>query len=338
LRALFDPDAQQTNWGISQQITMGGLPVFIKRIPVTQIEYEHLLSTKNLYDLPLFYQYGFGSVGWGVFRELLTHLKTTHWVIAGDIENFPLLYHYRLLPAAGPRAAVDIAYHKRTLTYWGDNEQIGRYMLERARADYELVLCLECFPQTVAGWLMSHPDQTPLVLKEITAALKFLQNHGLIHFDVHLFNMLTDGQQIYLTDFGLTLDKQFSLSAAEAKFYDDHSDYDYGQLLWSLGTHLYATYRDLPPPEKQQVQNACGINEEMVFEQSLDLLLTHFDTLAASGLMNLATNFVAIIAQYRPVITLMHDFYRTMRGNDQKDTPFPRAALKQLLQESGFAR
>src|SRR5205085_11111251 len=116
-------------------------------------EVENLFSTRNLYDLPTFYNYGVGSAGFGVFRELLTHIKTTNWVRAGEIATFPLTYHYRIIPFSGPRAELDMERHQRYVAYWGESAGVGKYMLDRANANYELALFLEHIPHTLGPWL-----------------------------------------------------------------------------------------------------------------------------------------------------------------------------------------
>ena len=39
----------------------------------------------------------------------------------------------------------------------------------------------------------------------------FLRQHGIVHFDAHFGNVLTDGDEFYLADFGLVLDGTFEL-------------------------------------------------------------------------------------------------------------------------------
>src|SRR5437870_13404953 len=85
LSSLFGDSASGAGWGRNHTLDIGRSKVFVKRIPVTDLEYENLFSTRNLYDLPADYNYGVGSAGLGVFRELVTHLKTTNWVLAGGV-------------------------------------------------------------------------------------------------------------------------------------------------------------------------------------------------------------------------------------------------------------
>ncbi|MEH2249210.1 hypothetical protein [Nostoc sp.] len=91
LRSLFDnseSNESSTGWGMNHTIILEESKVFVKRIPVTNIEFENLFSTRNLYDLPTYCNYGFSSTGFGVFRELMTHIKTTNWVLCGAIASF----------------------------------------------------------------------------------------------------------------------------------------------------------------------------------------------------------------------------------------------------------
>jgi hypothetical protein len=126
VRSLFDTAETQPGWGRNQTLNIGRSKVFVKRLPLTDLEYEHMFSTKNMYDLPTYYNYGVGSAGFGVFRELVANIKTTNWVLEGKIANFPLLYHYRIIPFFGQRPDLDMERHQRYVEYWNSNENIGR--------------------------------------------------------------------------------------------------------------------------------------------------------------------------------------------------------------------
>lgn len=71
--------------------------MFVKRIPLTDVEHRRWFSTRNHFRMPTFYNYGVGSAGFGAWRELVAHIKTTNWVLEGACPNFPLLLHWRLL-------------------------------------------------------------------------------------------------------------------------------------------------------------------------------------------------------------------------------------------------
>lgn len=91
------------------EMEVAGLPVFVKRVPLTDIESrpEHVRSTANLFELPLYYQYGVGSAGFGAWRELAAHVMTTTWVLKGEFAGFPLMYHWRVLPDRPPADFAD---------------------------------------------------------------------------------------------------------------------------------------------------------------------------------------------------------------------------------------
>ncbi|MEV4124361.1 hypothetical protein [Nocardia sp. NPDC049707] len=57
--------------GKSALLEVAGTPVFVKRVPLTDLERqpEHVRSTANLFDLPLFYHYGVGLTGGAGFRH-----------------------------------------------------------------------------------------------------------------------------------------------------------------------------------------------------------------------------------------------------------------------------
>lgn len=336
LHSLFGESGAQSSYGRNHIITLGRSKVFVKRVPVTEIEYGNMFSTRNLYDLPTHYNYGFGSAGLGVFRELVTHIKTTNWVLEGAIATFPLMYHYRIVPFGGVHEEVDLEGHARYVEYWGSNANVGRYMLDRASAKYEMILFLEYIPHTVASWLAANPTRLPLVTADMHATVTFLRKNGILHLDAHSNNMVTDGKRVYLTDFGLALDKEFELTPAEREFYRQHSYIDFGYLLWNLGFLLSDIYKGLPDDAKQRISEICGISAGAGYEEVLLGLLDNYDKIAASGIMKLDRGYAASLAKYRGVTTLLSDFYLKMRRNNAKDSRFDHARLLRLLKETGF--
>ena len=61
--------------GKSALLEVAGTPVFVKRMPLTDLERrpEHVRSTANLFNLPVFCHYGIGTIGapgFGAWREL----------------------------------------------------------------------------------------------------------------------------------------------------------------------------------------------------------------------------------------------------------------------------
>ena len=61
LVSLLEPSEARVGWWQSQAVALAGATLFVKRLPVTAVELENLFSTKNLYGLPTYYNYGVGS-------------------------------------------------------------------------------------------------------------------------------------------------------------------------------------------------------------------------------------------------------------------------------------
>jgi hypothetical protein len=336
LLTLFNDTEPKMGWGINHTIQMGEFAVFVKRVPITDLEYHNLLATKNLYDLPTYYSYGIGSAGFGVFRELMAHLKTTHWVLAGAIDTFPLMYHYRVMPFSGWRVDVDTAQHQKYVEYWGNNANIGNYVLGRTKANYELVLFLEYVPYVLATWLQEHSGQCGQPLADLFKTIDFLIKQGVVHFDAHFNNVLTDGNRAYLTDFGLVLDRSFSLTKAEEDFFAQHIFYDYGVILSSLGAVASSLYGLCPEPDRLKINAKYSIPTDLQPPEIRSMLLNNIEQIHADKIIQLDHAYVSAIVKYRGAIALMQDFFTQMRSNQQKNTRFPDTELQVLLQAAGI--
>lgn len=80
--------------GAASLLDIDGTRVFVKKIPLSdpELRQENLRSTANIFRLPVFYQYGLESAGFGAGRELAVHLMTTSWVLGRQCPSFPLTY------------------------------------------------------------------------------------------------------------------------------------------------------------------------------------------------------------------------------------------------------
>lgn len=318
-----------TGWGTNQTIVLEPFQVFVKHIPVTTLEYENLFSTKNLYYLPTSYHYGIDSPGLGVFRELLTHIRTTHWVLEEAIVTFPLMYHYRIMPFSGQ--CVDVETGR-----WGKHPNVLNYVLDRANANYELVLFLEYVPYVLETWLWENPNQLQNSLDQICKTIAFLRTKGIIHFDAHFRNILTDGEQIYLTDFGLALDKSFALTKGEEDFFERNTFYDYGEVLRNLGHLIRSPYYSCSENDQRKMMEKHGITEGSQPYEVGAILLDNIEQIHTDGDLALDEFYVASIVKYRSIIALMQNFFAKMWGNAKKDTELPSTELQQLLKKTGF--
>jgi hypothetical protein len=212
--------------GGSAVFHVDGLPVFAKSVPLTDRELAHPHITANLFDLPMFCQYGIGSPGLNAWRELAANVMVTDAILAGETTAFPLLHHWRVLPGRAPVAAehADIDTAVAAL----DGRPTVRTRLEAlASASSSLVLFFEYIPYPVLDWL--HEDSAAKaepVERQLFEIAAFLRARELLHMDAHFGNMRTDGTRIYLTDFGLATSPRFDLSAAEHAFVQRNVTHD----------------------------------------------------------------------------------------------------------------
>ena len=145
----------ESSWGSTSRIEVQGIPVFVKQIPLNEVEgrEENLLSTKNVFKIPLYYQYGVGSAGFNVWREVKANEKATKWVLAGKTKNFPLMYHTRILKNFNERKSFDEEEFQKELVYWGNSKEIGDRIKANAMAEKNVVLFCEFIPEKLNSWL-----------------------------------------------------------------------------------------------------------------------------------------------------------------------------------------
>jgi len=209
--------------GRSAELDVGGTRVFVKRVPLTDLERAHPGSTANLFDLPLCYQYGIGSAGFGAWRELAAHRQTTEWVLTGAYAGFPVMYHWRVLPDSPPDGFVDeFGGIDGAVAYWDGSPAVRARLTAISRAAASVVIFLEHVPHTLADW-QGDRDWVDGALARGTA---FMSSRRFVHFDAHFGNILTNGEMVYFADFGLALSAAFDLSAEEVSFLTNHLAYD----------------------------------------------------------------------------------------------------------------
>jgi hypothetical protein len=214
--------------GGSELIDVDSVPVFTKRIPLTDWEVANSGSTANLFDLPMFCQYGIGGPSFNAWRELAANIIVTDAVLAGETQSFPILYHWRVLPGRSPVAA-EHADIDTVVTAQGGCPAVRARLEALAAATYSLVLFCEYIPHPIADWLRENPaGKAATVERQLSEIVTFLRDRELLHMDGHFGNMRTDMERIYLSDFGLATSAQFDLSAAERDFNKQHVTHDAG--------------------------------------------------------------------------------------------------------------
>ena len=204
--------------GGSVVLDVEGVPVFVKRVPLTDLELANPHSTANLFDLPLYCQYGIGGPGFNVWRELAANMVVTDAVLAGETQSFPMLYHWRVLPGRSP-VADEHADIDTVVAALGDCPAVRARLEALAAASCSLVLFCEYIPHPIQDWLRENPaGKAATVERQFSQIVMFLRSRELLHMDGHFGNMRTDGDRVYLSDFGLATSPHFDLSPAERDF------------------------------------------------------------------------------------------------------------------------
>ena len=306
--------------GKSALISIDDTPVFVKKVPLTDLEQlpQHFMSTANLFNLPLGYQYGVGSAGFGAWRELATHIMTSNWVITGECANFPIMYHWRIL--SSHPGDININYWgdiEKYCQYWENSDVIRKRVLDLNNASAHIALFLEYAPQNLHDWLSaqiakgdnSAEAAVAFVDEQLKETNKYMNASGLMHFDAHFENILTDGKLLYLSDFGLALSSKFHLTPKEIEFLKQHQSYDQAcaavNLLHCIITSLFGK----------------GHWEIRLHEY------------LAGELRNVPPAINTIIKRYTSIALLMDDFFQKLQ-KESKSTPYPSAQVEKLLRTS----
>ena len=316
----------RTGWGLSTRVEVDGCPLFVKAVPVTERELDAGLPTTNLYGIPPSFNYPFGSPGLSVGRELAFARHSTEWVDSGECSSFPILICDHVIHRPEPARAVSGDYS----AYRGDVESVSQYLHDRAAATSALVLVYEDLAECAADRIITSPSDVGWIVDDIEHAIAFLHARGVVHFDVDLFNVVTDGERAYIADHGLVMDPTFDLSTQERQFLARNRHFDHGNLYLALGHQVYEMYRAQPDHVRQRIDLELGLAGGS-FETNALRLIDAVDQLDERGLLDVGPTLRALIAEHRAAIHFMHDFFTSARADWSTDTMLDDARLAELL-------
>ncbi len=263
LRCLSDARVHGVGRG-AVRLPGSGTLVFAKLLPLTACERVHGHSTANVFGLPIHYQYRLGSTGFGATREFEIHRLANEWVLSRRCPHFPLMHGERVLPITADRDPLTIGH-----ATWGDDEAIAQRLDAVTTSTSSVVLFLEHFPLTLLEWLRTEfaAVDDPAALARSTEAtlleaITFLHTEGVLHMDAHFENVLTDGRQFVLSDFGLAISRTFDLGEDELRFFDRHGTFDRVTAITSL-VHAVVTHHDCRDDWRQSLREmldgSCGL-------------------------------------------------------------------------------
>ena len=331
LRGRLEAVEGPTGWDTSRTISVGGRSVFAKAVPVTARELAAGPTTRNLFGLPTFYSYGVGSAGFGVWRELDVHQRTTGWVRDGAHGGFPLLHHHRVLALPGQARPMAPEELDRYVAYWDGSEAVRAFRQARQGATHAVVLCLEFVPHALRDWITEHAEALPSVLQGVQTTTGFLRSQGIVHFDVHLGNVLTDGEQTWLTDFGLALDEGWELDDDERAFHKAHRHYDDAEFITCLYRPLKDRVGRWSDPERARATALVGGVE-------LPDVVDGLEELRRAGLIDLPAAAAELLVRQEPLRRWMGGFFDRLRAGPGKDGGYDDAVALALLESTGALR
>lgn len=308
-----------------------GINIFIKKIPCTTLEFNNMFDTSNLFNLPTYYNYPIGSAGINCFRELLTHIKTTKWVLDGQIENFVIMYHYRIIKK--DKIILDQTKINKTISKWNNNYNIKNYLEQRQKAPYEILVVLEYFPNILKNWIQLDYKNIYSYEKQIYPILSFMNKNHLIHFDSHARNIaVSDDGIIYLIDFGLALDLDFDLNENEKKFFKANSNFDYGLGLLNILDLLFSKTIATKNIENQKylIDNFNLVFDNMSIIQNIKILFKNLKPI--SNYLNIPSKYQNQVKKYAKLGLLIEKFFLNLENSVQKDKILlPNNKIKKLL-------
>jgi len=260
-------DGRVSIGGATQSIRVANTPVFVKLVRLTDRELRAGPEcTANLFDLPIWYQYGVGpgSTGFNAWREVAAHQIVSGWVLDGACANFPLLYHWRILLSLSPRPTATTSIDVNdAIRFWGNSPAIETRLRALNGSSTVIALFLDCVPYALRDWLREQltagsvqaETAVTLVDQQLLGAVRHMGSAGMSHFDVHFGNVLTDGHRVYLSDFGLASAQRFQLDSSEQSFLRLTADHDLAYCAAALVNTIAATsLRFTDPKERNELR------------------------------------------------------------------------------------
>jgi hypothetical protein len=310
--------------GSTARLEVDGVPVFVKLVALTHLENrpDNIRCTGNLFHLPAWYQFGVGSAGFGAWRELRAHEWASAQVLDGTCARFPLLHHCRILPVPLATTTPVADAIEKSVRFWDNSPAVRRRLRALAQAPATLVLALEFLPHTLHEWLgaqLAGPDDHAAVAcatveTQLLDAVHCLREQGMSHFDAHFQNVLTDGSNLVVSDFGLSTSRHFDLNPAELRFFDHTAHHDLAYVL----THLANT-----------IVSCRAIAQGPVARNAY--LRRCAETGATPGL---PAALADIVRRHAPVAAVMNEFYFRLHGGNPT-TPYPAEEVDRALAIGG---
>jgi hypothetical protein len=146
-------------------------------------------------------------------------------------------------------------------------------------------------------------------LRDVTS---FMGSRGMLHFDAHFANLLTDGHRLYFADFGLVLSNGFDLSGEEMAFSERHVHFDRAYVMTRLVNHVVDAHFGVNNRNAVVREHAHSTNSPQLPQPQAEL-----------------------VKRYAPIAMLMNDFYAELR-TESKTTAYPAEQIGQACRAAGL--
>lgn len=339
LSALSDPELRERLnrspvlgsgiGGVRQVLTVDEVPVFVKRVPLTDLERvgKNAGSTANLFDLPVNCQYGVGSPSFGVWREVAANTIASDLVVSGQLECFALTYHWRVMEGPLDAEMDELSDIDGLVAHWHGSSSVRLRAEAVSAATASVALFLEYIPTVLPSWLLQQcaggDDAANAAIELVERCLlrdvPMMNTAGLFHFDAHFGNLLTDGQRVFFADLGLATSPSFALDDRELGFLQANSSHDV--------CHTMTRFVDWLVTELGRVSDVA-IRDETIRQSAAG-----HDHEALNTLPQAAQE---VIRRYAPVVVVINDFYRKLHLEDRR-TVYPTDVAVHAAQVAGLA-
>jgi hypothetical protein len=313
LAALLDaaPRISDGIGGAAVRLDIDGTPVFAKRVPLAEAERER--TTANRYNLPPRTHLGLtrvGAPGMGAWREAAAMARMS------GRPGFPQLYDVRVLPRT-PQAPDEQAIAE-AVAYW-ESDAIGQRWRAFAEAPWALTILCEYVPESLHEYLKARyadgtlADALPWAEAQLHALADELDAAGVVHYDGHIGNLLTDGTRIYLADFGLAAASDFEMDADERKFVARTAMHDRWYMIACLVNFVVTAHlRPAGPASRNACIERCAAGA------------------SPDGLVDYAAD---LVVRYAPVVAVVNAFYFEIFGTSRLIS-FPVSAIDSASRRS----
>jgi len=227
------------------------------------------------------------------------------------------------VPAWAGALPQELADVEEAAAFWHGSPAVRRRIDAIAGSSASVVLFLEHLPLGLADWLARQvamgegaaASAIDLVARELVTAVAFMNGAGVLHFDAHLGNLRTDGQRVFMTDFGLATCPRFMLSPAEARFLAANDTHDACYAITRLVDWLVTALTDITDwQDRDRYVRRCADGEAPI---------------------DLPAPARVIVNRYAPVAAAINEFYRRLHLEDRA-TPYPTEDAERACAHAGL--